>query len=179
MPLDNVRDRVVDVLGTGKATVFRITKEKFGKSSMEEYKLSTPKKKKCNRVHPVTSPDDFDMATIRNHIYGYYFRGELPTCKKLMTSLKSASLFNGSMTSLRVVIKNADFGMGSVTKEVLMERKDIALMRCDFLRKIKKIENWDNVVYLDETWLNANHTVSKTWTDDTAKSKLLKARASV
>lgn len=50
-----------------------------------------------------------------------------------------------------------------------MERKDIALMRCDFLRKIKKIENWDNVVYLDETWLNANHTVSKTWTGDTAK----------
>ncbi|CAH0726623.1 unnamed protein product, partial [Brenthis ino] len=92
LPLDNVRDRVADALGIGKATVSRITKEKFGESSMEENKLSTPKKKKCNRVHPVTSPDDFDMAAIRNHIYVYYFRGELPTCKMLLTSLKSASL---------------------------------------------------------------------------------------
>ncbi|CAG4981624.1 unnamed protein product [Colias eurytheme] len=57
--------------------------------------------------------------------------------------------------------------MGSDKRKVLMERKGISLMRCDFLRKIKEIENWDNVVYLDETWLNANHTVSKTWTDDT------------
>ncbi|CAH2247619.1 uncharacterized protein LOC120626708 [Pararge aegeria] len=69
LPLDNVRDRVADALGIGKATVFRITKEKFGESSMEANKLSTPKKKKCNRVHPVTSPDDFDIAAIRNHIY--------------------------------------------------------------------------------------------------------------
>ncbi|KOB69937.1 Uncharacterized protein OBRU01_13237, partial [Operophtera brumata] len=30
--------------------------------------------------------------------------------------------------------------------------------------------NWDNVVFIDEIWLNANHTVSRTWTDDTAAS---------
>lgn len=51
-----------------------------------------------------------------------------------------------------------------------MERTDVALKRIDFLRKIKEISNWDKVVFLDETWLNANHTVSRSWTDDTAES---------
>lgn len=37
-----------------------------------------------------------------------------------------------------------------------------------FFTKVKEIENWQNVVYLDETWLNANHTVCYFWNDDTA-----------
>lgn len=41
--------------------------------------------------------------------------------------------------------------------------------RCSFLRKAKNISDWSKVVFLDETW-NANHTVSKSWTDDTAQS---------
>lgn len=48
-----------------------------------------------------------------------------------------------------------------------MERTDIAVARVNFLRKVK---NWDKVVFLNETWLNANHTVSKAWIDDTAQS---------
>ncbi|CAH2088749.1 unnamed protein product [Euphydryas editha] len=51
-----------------------------------------------------------------------------------------------------------------------MERTDIALARCEFLRKAKQIEDWDKVVFLHETWLNANHTVSKIWNDGTGKS---------
>uniref|UniRef100_A0A2H1V8X8 SFRICE_020684 n=1 Tax=Spodoptera frugiperda TaxID=7108 RepID=A0A2H1V8X8_SPOFR len=50
------------------------------------------------------------------------------------------------------------------------ERTDIALARCTFLRKAKNINNWSKVVFLDETWLNANHTVGKIWTDDTVQS---------
>lgn len=170
LPLDNVRDRVADALGIGKATVSRITKEKFGESSMEDNKLLTPKKKKKRLCH-ITEPDDFDLDAIRNHIYGYYLRGELPTCQKLLSSLKAAELFKGGATSLRIVLKKCGFRYKKCDKrKILMERTDIALLRCDFLRKIKQIDNWEKVVYLDETWLNANHTVGKAWTDDTAKS---------
>lgn len=87
---------------------------------MEENKLSTPKKKKYKRGHPVTNPDDFAMAAIRNHIYGYYFRGELPTCKKLSTTLKLVDLFNGGMTSLRVVIKKCGFRYGNCDKRKVL-----------------------------------------------------------
>ncbi|KAL0830174.1 hypothetical protein ABMA28_003631 [Loxostege sticticalis] len=51
-----------------------------------------------------------------------------------------------------------------------MERGDIQLKRYDFLREAKKITDWNNVVFLDETWLNANHTLSRTWTDNTRAS---------
>lgn len=37
-----------------------------------------------------------------------------------------------------------------------------------FLRQVKIIEDWDKVVFLDETW--PNHSVTKTWTDDSDKS---------
>lgn len=48
-----------------------------------------------------------------------------------------------------------------------MERWDIVNWRCDFLRKIwtKDIKK---IVFLDETWVNAGHTVEKT--DDTVLS---------
>ncbi|XP_026313588.1 uncharacterized protein LOC113239591 [Hyposmocoma kahamanoa] len=35
---------------------------------------------------------------------------------------------------------------------------------------MNKITNWDNVVFIDETWLNSNHTVPQSWTDDTKAS---------
>lgn len=44
------------------------------------------------------------------------------------------------------------------------------MARYTFLWQVKQIENWQNVVFLDETWLNANHNVSRSWTDDTAAS---------
>lgn len=62
LPLYNVRERVADTPGVGKATVSRIIKKNFGKSSMEENKLSTSMNKKYKRVHHFTSPDDFGMA---------------------------------------------------------------------------------------------------------------------
>ncbi|KAJ0176047.1 hypothetical protein K1T71_008221 [Dendrolimus kikuchii] len=51
-----------------------------------------------------------------------------------------------------------------------MEHRDIALARCNFLRSAKSIAVWNNVIFVDETWLNANHTVGKIWTDNTPHS---------
>ncbi|XP_026333416.1 uncharacterized protein LOC113240350 [Hyposmocoma kahamanoa] len=44
------------------------------------------------------------------------------------------------------------------------------MARCTFLRQVKEIKNWQNVVFLNQTWLNANHTVDCSWTDDAAAS---------
>ncbi|GBP44049.1 hypothetical protein EVAR_85203_1 [Eumeta japonica] len=96
---------------------------------------------------------------------------ELPTLLKLLKSLKEADLFKGGITSLRQVIKDIGFVYKKINKrKIIMERTDIALARCKFLRKAKNISDWNKVVFLDETWLNANHTVGKSWTDDTAQS---------
>lgn len=72
---------------------------------------------------------------------------------------------------MRQVIKDIGFVYKKLIKrKIIMERTDIALARCTFLRKAKNINDWSKVVFLDETWLNANHTVGKCWTDDTAQS---------
>lgn len=178
IPLSQVCDRVADALGIGRATVVRISKEKYGEKSGDgveedtDRKLSTPNKKR-KKASPITNIDDFNAAAIRNHIYAYYSRGEFPTLKTLSVSLKDADLFKGSLPSLVTTLKNIGFGYKKSNKrKIIMERTDVVLARIDFLRQINEITNWDKVVFLDETWLNVNHTLSKSWTDDKAESTM-------
>lgn len=125
LPLEQVCNRVADALGIGRATVARISKEKYGESSTEmeaedeeDILLSTPNKKR-KRVSPVTEIDDFDAAAIRNHIYAYYARGEYPTLKKLAISLKDSGLFEGSPPSLSKILKKIGFAYKKTIKERL------------------------------------------------------------
>ena len=167
LPVSNVLDRVADALDIGRNTVSRITREKYGAHDTEENKLSTPNKKRTKKAS-VTDVDSFAADAIRNHIYNYYQNKELPTLLKLVKSLKDADLFTGSPTSLWRLLKDIGFQFKKVNKrKIIMERGDIALARVTFLKKAKAITDWSNVVFLDETWLNANHTVGKMWTDDT------------
>lgn len=169
IPVTQVRDRVAAALGISAPTVAKITKEAYGSSGIEQNKLSTPKKKRQPRK--VTAIDSFETDAIRRHIYDYYTRKEIPTLKKLVASLRNCGLFRGQKSSLSKVLHQIGFFYKKSDKrKILMERRDIALSRCEFLRQAKKIENWSNVVFTDETWLNANHSISKGWTDDTAAS---------
>ena len=52
-----------------------------------------------------------------------------------------------------------------------MERTNIVASRCRFLRAVIK-EKIEDIVWLDETWLNAGHTVSKGWTDDSTSGSM-------
>lgn len=169
LPITSVVERVADALNIGQRTVRRITKKKYGETGTEENKLHTPKKRK--RAKPVVGIDSFDADAIRRHVYGYYLQKEYPTRKKLVHSLKEAGLFFGGESSLTKILKTIGFRYKKCNKrKILMERFDIAMARYTFLRQVKEIKNWQNVVFLDETWLNANHTVGRSWNDDTAAS---------
>lgn len=169
IPISQVRNRVAAALGISLSSVTKITTEAYGKSGLENNKLSTPKSKRRPRV--VTNVDDFDADAIRRHVYDYYLRKEIPTLRNLIVSLKRNGLFRGEKSSLAKVLKIIGFSFKKSNKrKILLERTDIVLARCDFLKEAKKIQDWTNVVFTDETWLNANHTVSRSWTDDTAAS---------
>ncbi|XP_026330569.1 uncharacterized protein LOC113238062 [Hyposmocoma kahamanoa] len=138
-------------------------------SGTQENKLRTPKKKRQPRR--VTSKDNFDVDAIRRHVYDYYLRKEIPILKKLVTSLRDSELFRGQKSSLAKVLKDSGFSYKKADKrKILMERHDVAMARCNFLSNAKRIEDWSNVIFTDETWSNAYHTVTKNWTDDTAAS---------
>uniref|UniRef100_A0A8D8Y8V6 Tc1-like transposase DDE domain-containing protein n=1 Tax=Cacopsylla melanoneura TaxID=428564 RepID=A0A8D8Y8V6_9HEMI len=54
-----------------------------------------------------------------------------------------------------------------------MERHDIVKWRWRFLSAILQRDvNFKEVVWLDETWVNAGHSVSKTWTDDSVQGSM-------
>lgn len=176
IPVTKVRDRIKAALGISGPTVTKILKQAYNNGTESEegnnVRVPSPQRKRRRRKPcPITRIDNFDADAIRRHIYGFFERKEYPTLRKLTESLRQSELFFGQKSSLSKILKKIGFRFKKCDKrKVLMERTDIALARCDFLRKAKKIEDWTNVVFTDETWLNANHTQSKCWTDDTAAS---------
>lgn len=46
-------------------------------------------------------------------------------------------------------------------RKILKEITDIAMARYDFLRETNEIQDLTNIIFTDETWLNANHPVSR------------------
>lgn len=137
--------------------------------------IRTPKKNRESQTNQsITNLDDFQKSAIHRHIVGYYERKEVPTIRKLLISLKDADLFHGSSWSLRKVIKSIGFVYKKLNnRKCLMEKPSVALLRCQFLRKIHNVD-MNKVIFLDETWLNANSTKDKGWTDDTVKGTLSK-----
>lgn len=52
-----------------------------------------------------------------------------------------------------------------------MERSDIVYLRTKYLRTVlHEIPSFENIVWIDETWANTNHTVTKGWIDDSLSS---------
>ncbi|KAI5640202.1 DDE superfamily endonuclease domain-containing protein [Phthorimaea operculella] len=169
LPVTHPVERVAAALGIGVKTVISISKEKYGACGSEDNELRSPKKRKITN-YPVTGIDNFDADAIRQHVYNYYTNKQYPTRTTLLLSLREAGLFHGGKSSLSKILNKLGFHYKKVDqRKVLMERYDITLLRNGFLREAKKLD-LDNVVFLDETWLNANHTISSTWTDDSAQS---------
>lgn len=49
-------------------------------------------------------------------------------------------------------------------RRILLERNDIVAKRCKFLREIRK-DNFENIVWIDETSVNADHFLTKGLSD--------------
>lgn len=146
----------------------------LGVSSSKKIKISTPRKNPGGRQRKktVTDIDEFGMSAIRRHILQYYERQEIPTLKKLENSLKQANLFNGGKSSLWKIMKQIGFVYKKYNhRRILMEKPSVALLRCQFLRKVQNV-NMENLIFLDETWLNENVHQDKGWTDGTIKGTL-------
>ena len=158
---------------TAKATnVCEKTDEKIcskrGRTSPERGVFLSPKKRRASAT--VTSLDDFDKCIVRRTALSFYERQEVPTLKKIQEELKENISFRSSIASLHKILKEIGFTYAKVDgRKFLMERSDVAAARTTFLRDIKKVKQASqNIVYLDETWVNQNYTVAKCWVDTTS-----------
>ena len=138
--------------------------------------FDSPKKKKP-RTKPITDLDDFDKTVIRRTIQEFYDRGEYPTIASLRVSLSEKINFTGCAKSLWVILKNLGFSYKKTIdgRKFLMERNDIIASRMEFLRKMHNVRNESlsrPVIYLDETWVNANHSPKYIWQSSTNQGGL-------
>lgn len=175
-PVEQVQVRTAEATGVSCTTVKRIQKEvkdaeQIGKSYAE---VAQSPGKSRSRSSPVTAVDSFQLEAIRRRVHQFYLDKELPTVDKLLESLRQVddvtqeAIFSGGQESLRQVLKNQ---LGFEYKKVdsrkhLMERTDVVARRRQFLKTVKGIDLKDNVIFIDETWVNENHTVSQCWQSD-------------
>lgn len=91
-------------------------------------------------------------------------KGEYPTAQLILNELKKKMPnYEGSVWSVRTLLKNLNFSFKKCNngRKMLLKRNDIVVLRCKFLRNIctlrQRKDSWP-VIYLDETWVNQNHS---------------------
>lgn len=93
---------------------------------------------------------------------------EVPSLKKISGAVAAdATLPTISHRILRRTLREMNFRyLKRDRKSVLIEKEDIVLWRRKYLRTIRQLRgDARKVYYLDETWINEGHTVSKVWQD--------------
>lgn len=120
-------------------------------------------RKSYKRIKYATNLDDFDNEVVRRTVHSFYDNHKFPTSSKILAAMREKTNYPGSKSSIKVLLKNLDFKYKNCNDghKFLMERNDIVASRVKFLRKMNAFRcNNDSrpVVYLDETWVNQNHT---------------------
>ncbi|XP_074028603.1 uncharacterized protein isoform X1 [Leptinotarsa decemlineata] len=108
--------------------------------------------------------DDCTKYAIRRKFHLFFFRNEIPTLKKVAAEISSDETM--PKISRRVLLRtlkqmNIKF-IKRGRKSALIEREEIVLWRRNYLKKIREYRlDGRKIYYLDETFLNQGHTVSK------------------
>lgn len=159
-----------EMCGVSRWTVQRVCEE-ASQFSEPSPKFDSPRKS-IKRKRPATELDDFDKDFLRRSVHEFYDRGEYPTSSKIRKIMEEKTGYVGSQTSILRVMKKLGFKYtkGNDGRKFLMERRDIVAARADFLRKMHDLRasaDTRPIYYLDETWVNKNHSLSHTWQDST------------
>ena len=126
-------------------------------------------KKEIKRKEEFSKLDEFDLSVIRRIVHGYYARNENFSLKKLFNKLRDEIHFAYLITTLSLVLKMLGFKYKKRQREsIVQERADLVSWRELFMRRIQEIRKNEpdrEIVYTDETWLNAGHRMKKEWVD--------------
>jgi hypothetical protein len=122
-------------------------------------------RKSYKRAKYVSELDNFNCDVVRRTVHEFYDRRDYPTSQLIFNSIREKINYSGSLTSIQRLLKNLKFSYKKCSdgRKFLIERNDIVSLRCKFLRKMCIMHgNKDSrpIVYLDETWVNQNHSRS-------------------
>lgn len=173
-----LKNRVVAATGVSLGTIRRIISDGVALQDTTngdgEIKFSSPKKRK--RKCTITDILPWEQRDIRNIIYNFH---KTENCRVTLTQLQqklSAEYdFSGKRTSLHSIIRKMGFKWtkSKNNRGLLIEKSDIRALRLNYLDKIKYYRSQGRpIVFLDETYIHAGHTSSKSWTDNTTNGLL-------
>jgi len=138
-------------------------------------------RKTYKRAKPMTNLDD---EVVRRTIHSFYDNGQYPTSAKILATLHEKINYSGSQWSVRHILRSLNFKYKKCNdgRKFVMERNGIVCSRVKFLRKMNEFRlNNDTrpIVYLDETWINQNHTRRHIWqnSDKVFESRLIVCHA--
>lgn len=168
----SICERTKDANQLSLSTIKRVRKE-FKESDtvcspIRKRPGAQEKNKRLNRY------DSLVFSAIRRKVHMFFFRNEPPTLKKILQEVnQDHDLPNMSKETLRRILKDIGFKYKKRSRNsMLMERDDLILWRIRYLRDISRyLSEGRPVFYLDETWCNAGHSVSRAWHDTCVKDR--------
>nr|CAH7739220.1 unnamed protein product [Callosobruchus chinensis] len=136
--------------------------------------------KEQNRIGAVDNPlfhlkgrkaikldDDIKMA-LRRTVHSFFLKNEIPTLKAIHAKIQDNNIIPPMSTdTLRKTLHGINFRYEKRSRRsILIEKPEIIAWRRKYLRSMAEYRRQGRkVYYMDETWVNAGHTVTKTWTD--------------
>lgn len=145
-------------------------------TTLAEYKkegtVSSPNKRKV-RSTILQKVEEFDKNAIRQKIHNFWKNREVPTVPQMLIAInEDDSLPNLRRTSFQLILKDLQFEYVKKNRNsALLEREDLISWRQNYLLKIKHYRAQNRpIYYVDETWVNAGETHSRTWVDTTVAS---------
>lgn len=156
----SVVERTAAATGISVRSVRNIHKEMLSQDGT----LLTPLKRySASRIR--INIDEFDREIIRRD---FYARKEYPTISTVQ--VKEECTFPGGMFCLWKVLHKMGFNYKKKDgKQFIYERGDILEQRHTYLQKILKRRGNRTLTYMDETWVNAQHTNRYIWIDSDGK----------
>jgi len=160
-----------DACGVSYTTVRRVCAEGYSTDDVSDspqtgQSFNSPRKTyKCRKY--AKELDDFDSDVIRRTVHEFYEKGEYPTSKLILNSVQQKLDYKGSLASMKRLLKNLKFTYKRC--RFLMEQNDTVALRCKFLRTmctLRKNNDSRTVIYIDETWVNQNHSKNYIWQNE-------------
>ena len=121
------------------------------------------KREKSGRKEKI---DNFDKDVIQREIIKSFQEQECITLKRLKRRLRDKNDIHVSKSTLWRIMRKTGFRFRkhSSGKNVVCEKQHLVAARSKYLRQVreKRSQGYD-IVYLDETWVNAHHTYDREW----------------
>lgn len=163
---------VSDLLGVSVSLVMDVKKE----MKNNDGNVATPSRKRprsAGKRRRTEVYDDFTKCALRSSVHRFFRSNEIPTVKAIAADFNAS----GDVTPLkpwtvRRLLNDIGFRYEKRGRNsLLIERDDIVAWQQKYLYDVARYRmEGRKIFYLDETWVNAGHTLSTVWTDTTVAS---------